>query len=253
MKRLLMLAAAGTMILTACSDDSTTNPNPTADVYIPSKTGAYIIHANKETAGGETMDVSDDSTVVIGTLAIKDGANVTKTSVRHEVYIDDAVSDTIDVAQEGSKIYLNFPLELGDLEGVGNSSYGTRWVLIGDVNGSSWTGLSLDTNVSIDYMGTPLPVTISFRVSGKKAGTENMTINGKTVSCVKLENDFNVTMTISGLGVSIPIALKQTTWVGKGVGLVKQTQPATMVSAPALGFEFEVPGFESTAIRYGGQ
>lgn len=253
MKRLLMLAAASTMILTACSDDSTTNPDGDTGTYVPSKTGAYVIHANKETNEGVTTDVSDDSTVVIGTLSIKDDANVTKTSVRHEVYIDGSVSDTIDVAQEGSKIFLNFPLELGDIEGVENTSYGTRWIQIGDVNASTWTGLSLDTNVTIDYSGVPLPATISFRVNGKKIGTENMTISGTSVSCVKFENTFDITISVPAFSINIPLSLKQTVWLGKNVGLVKQSQPETVIELADPIPDMVIPGFESTAIRYGGQ
>lgn len=257
MKHLLMLAVAGTMLLTACSDDSTTNPNPTTDVYIPSKTGAYIIHANNETTDGVTTDVSDDSTVVIGTVAIKDDANVTKTAVRHEVYVEDEVIDTLDIAQEGSKIYLNFPLELGNIGGVEGDSYGTRWVMIGDINGSTWTGLKFDTTIKLPIEGLPEPIdaTMKFNITGKKVGTENLTIDGKTVSCVKFQNTFTVNVT--ALGFTIPIVLTQDVWLGKGVGLVKQAQAESLVDVPSeLSFfveDFTIPGFESVAIRYGGQ
>lgn len=252
MKQLLMMAVAATLVLTACSDDSTTNP-PASDVYVPSKTGAYVIHANKETSEGVTTDVSDDSTVVIGTVSIKDGANVTKTSVRHEVYVDEEVIDTVDIAQEGSKIFLNFPLELGEIEGVENTSYGTRWIQIGDVNASTWAGLSLDTNVAIDYNGLAVPATISFRVNGKKTGTENMTISGTSVSCVKFENTFDITISVPAFSISIPLSLKQTIWLGKNVGLVKQSQPETLIDATEPIPDMSIPGFESTAIRFGGQ
>lgn len=255
MKQLLMMAVAATLVLTACSDDSTTNP-PASDVYVPSKTGAYVIHANEVTEEGVTSEAEDDSTVVIGTLKIKDGKNVEKTSIRHEVYIQGMAYDTMDVAEEGSKIYLSFPLELGDVGGVGAPALGTRWVLVGDQNGSTWTGLDEKfTGLNLDYNGTAIPAEIAFKVTGKKAGTENMTINGKTVSTIKYENTFAVTMTLN-LGVIapvIPISFTQTMWVGKGVGMVKMMQPATTISVPELGFEFEIPGTESTAIRYGGQ
>jgi hypothetical protein len=151
MKQLLMMAVAATLVLTACSDDSTTNP-PASDVYVPSKTGAYVIHANKVTEAGETSDAEDDSTVVIGTLKIKDGKNVEKTSIRHEVYIMGMPYDTMDVAEEGSKIYLNFPLEIDISDSVSAPELGSRWILVGDQNGSSWTGLDEKiTGLTLDY------------------------------------------------------------------------------------------------------
>jgi len=250
-----MLALAATMFLTACSDDSTTNP-PASDVYIPSKTGAYVIHANKITEAGVTSDAEDDSTVVIGTLKIKDGKNVEKTSIRHEVYVMGVAYDTVDVAEEGSKIHLNFPLSVKISDSISAPDLGSRWILVGDQNGSTWTGLDEKiTGLTLDYKGTPLPADIAFKVTGKKVGTENMTINGQTVSTIKYENTFAITLTVN-LGIIvpvIPISFTQTMWVGKGVGMVKSTQPATTISVPELGFDFEIPGTESTAIRYGGQ
>ncbi len=256
MKRLLMFAAATALIATACSEDTTTPSE--SKTYMPTKTGAYVIHQNYSTSTvSGTVQESDDSTVVVGTQSIADDKGTTKTGIMHVVYTDGAASDTIIVAEDGSKVYVLFDLVLS-AENIPTVEVGRRWVLVADSKASaSWTGLEETvTGLDFEYGGSTFPADVTFKLVGSKSADTTMSISGKSVSTIKYANDYTITLVVKAgppFGdISVPIALKSYVYLGENTGLVRQSQDRKDVSISIPPIAFEVPGFNSVAVRAGG-
>jgi hypothetical protein len=256
MKYLMMFAVATALVATACT--SSTTPTDSKS-YISSKVGAYVIHNNTSysTTDGETTD-SPDSTVVTGTRSYTDDVGVTKTAIIHVVFIDGMAVDTIVLAEDGSKVYMLFDLDLEAGDVVPPVSVGTRWVQVADANAtSSWTSLEETiTDVDFDYNGTTFPADVTFKLSGAKIADTTMSVGGTNVAAIKYSIDYSINMLVK-VGppfgdLTIPIALKSNIYLGENLGMVRQSQDATTITIPLLGQGFDIDGFNSVAVRFGG-
>jgi len=257
MKRVLLFAVATALIATACSEDTTT-PSETK-TYVPTKVGAYVIHQNYYTSTETgTVQGSDDSTVVVGTQSFTDGAGVTKTAIVHVVYMDGEASDTIVLAEDGSKVYMLFDLTLSAGDLVPPVTVGSRWVQVADSKASgSWTGLDVTiTDLDFEYGGSTFPADVNFKLMGAKQADTTMTISGKSVKTAKYSTDYTITLTVKAgapIGnITVPIALKGSVYLGENTGVVRQSQDRKDVSIALPPIAFEVPGFNSVAVRAGG-
>ena len=250
MMKYLAVAATVALVLVGCSSN-TTNPAPTYSSYMPSTTGTYTVHDNatlEDNGSGGTTQTNPytDSTVVTGTEKKKDSKGVEKTAVVHVSFVNGMPYDTTYLSEDGAKIYELFDLSVAS-PGIAPVDLGTSWMLVADQSATTeWVAFSDSlSNVALDYNGTPLNANIAIKFVIKKIGTENMTIDGKTVETIKYETKYSMTIWVDFPpfgAVPIPIALTVNTWMGKNVGLVKAEQQPTNVSVAALGVEFPIPG-----------
>ena len=257
MKRLLGFALAVAMIATACSDE-TTNPTPT-DSYVSGTAGSYTIfnltYIEIDTNGvRQEYPAGTDSVVAGAKVNVTDGAGSTKMAVPYVHHDAGTAIDTAYFAEDGAKMYVLYDLSFA-APGVAPVELGTRWVLIADQNATgTFTGLDMVIeDITIDYNGTALPADVAFKITGQKKGSENLTIGGKSVSALRYENTYGITITVTVpiIGaIPIPINVVTTAKYGKGIGLVYEAQEPTPIAVPQLGFDFTLPGYraEATAV-----
>ena len=256
MKRILGLALAVAVVVSACSDSATTPQN--TDSYTATTVGAYIKSdmtlIEEDDDGNRTeTPIGQDSSVVVKNESKADSEGTTKNGTMWVSYQGGEPVDTNWVSQEGGKIFIL--TELGfESEGIDPINLGTRWVLAADANASSFTGLSVkDIPVEIDYQGSPLTGTLSIEITGANEGDETVTIGTEQVSAkrYKISYGANLKITVPVFGeVTLPIALTSTIKYGKNIGPVFESQDPTKLSVPALGFESDIPGFRDVCVEY---
>ena len=251
-----MLAVATALVASACT--SSTTPADSKS-YVSSKVGAYVINDNLSYSvkGGPSVEPSD-STVVMSTTTITDDAGVTKTAIILVAFVDGMPYDTTVIAEEGSKVYMLFELNLAAGDVVPPVSVGSRWALVADANAtSSWTSIQETiTDIDFDYNGTTFPADVAFKLSGSKIADTTMSISGSNVAAIKYTLDYSIDMTVKigpPIGnIVIPIALKSNVYFGENIGVVRQDQDATTITIPLIGQSFDIDGFKSVAVRTGG-
>lgn len=252
MKRLAIVTVAALGLglgLSSCSSDSTTPTEP--GNYVIATAGSYFIHSNRTfdvDASGviDTVDVLPDSVVVTGTKTIEG-----RSAVESIMYVGGLAIDTTYEAQQGSVVSTLLPLQF-DVLGA-PVDLGNKWVNLFDENASSWTALkdsipqfTIDAGPSGSYTGSA-----ALNFTGRKLGTESVTIDGTSVSTQKVEITMNITLYLmfGPQAVPVPIQLVRTYWFANNIGWVKVSQPAVVVSiigVPPL----PIDGEETTLIRY---
>lgn len=265
MFRLAALGLLAILTLSACSDDEPTTPQPTGGKYVVSTAGTYYVNDNviiNIRPGGATSDstIPQDSTVVLGTRTVGG-----KSAVASVVFIGGVASDTTYATQEGTKVLEYVPVQFSILGAPLN--LGDKWVTTFDESAASWTALSdsvapFDLVIRIDTVNPNTDSqrvdTMKYRLSarlnftGSKTGTENVTIDGKTLSATKSQVNLAGTVYafIAGpVPFSIPINIPRTYWFVDGVGVVKVSQDAVTISASPLP-PTGVPGSRKTTVRY---
>ncbi|MBS1561196.1 MAG: hypothetical protein JSS89_06295 [Bacteroidetes bacterium] len=237
------LLAATVIGLGACSKDSTTNPTTNA-TYLVTTSGSYWLYDDFSLTGSSTAPdsskVGTDSMVVLGP-ATQGGLSCTA-YVDYTTDSSGTTADTTYQREEGGKVYTYFPLQIDGLGGLGAVDLGSKWVVIADQNGTTWT--SLDTtlkDVPLDYNGTVLTANIGMKMTGQKIGTENVTVYGTSYSALHCLSTFSITITIVGFG-EIPITVPIHYWMVANKGVVKMQQPPQTITIAALGQTIPVPG-----------
>ena len=252
MKRIAIITAAALGLglgLSSCATESTTPVEP--GKYVPATAGSYFIHGNRAfdtDAGGatDTLDVLSDSTVVTGTKTVEG-----RSAVESVIYVGGFPIDTSYDAQQGSVVSTLLPLEF-DVLGA-PVDLGKKWVNLYDENSSSWTALrdsiptfTIDAGPSGSYTGSA-----GLDFTGKKLGTETVTINGVSVATQKVEITLNITLYLmfGPQAVPVPIQLVRTYWFANNIGWVKMMQPAKVVNIMGIP-PLPIDGAESTLLRY---
>ncbi len=237
------LLAATVIGLGACSKDSTTNPTTNA-TYLVTTSGSYWLYDDFSLTGSASAPVSSkvgtDSLVVLGP-ATQGGLSCTA----YADYVTDSSGTTVDTSyqrEEGGKLYTYFPLQIDGIGGLGAVDLGSKWVVIADQNGTTWTSFDTTlTNVPLDYNGTVLTANIGMKMTGQKIGTENVTVNGTAYSALHCVSTFNIKITIVGFG-EIPITVPIHYWMVANKGVVKMEQPPQTITIAALGQVIPVDG-----------
>ena len=247
------MAVVSATVLFGCAKESTT-PSNTSKNYLPSSAGTYYIHENsvkeKSSTGSDSVTmVYTDSTTVDGTEQKTDSKGTTKTAVRYVVYAGfTSETDTVYMAQEGGKLYQLVDLSYS-MGGAGTLDLGTAWILVHDQGSATWTAYEDSvSNLTIDYQGSSIPVTVKIRIAGSSIGEENMTVDGKSVATSHSLLNLNLTMYVPVFGnVTVNVAIHN--WFGTNVGLVKSDQPPVTFSILGFGEE-TVSGMSSLLVRY---
>lgn len=252
MKRLAIVTVAALGLglgLSGCSSETTT---PTeAGKYVVATTGSYFIHSNRSydiDASGviDTVDILPDSAVVTGSKTVEG-----RSAVESIIMVGGVPVDTTYDSQQGAVVSTLLPLRF-DVLGA-PVDLGNKWVNLFDENASSWVALkdsipqfTIDAGPSGSYTGT---AGLSF--TGKKLGTESVTINGTSVSTSKVEITMNITLYLmfGPQAVPLPIQLVRTYWFANNIGWVKVTQPAQVVNIMGIP-PLPIDGVETTLLRY---
>ncbi len=252
MKRIAIITAAALGLglgLSSCKTESTTPVEP--GKYVIATAGSYFIHGNRtfdtDASGAtDTTDFLEDSTVVIGTTTVEGRSAV------QSIYTFVGIAfDTLYDAQQGSVVSTLYPLEF-DVLGA-PVDLGRKWVNVFDENASSWTALrdtipsfTIDAGPSGSYTGSA-----GLDFTGKKLGTETVTINGVSVATQKVEITLNITLYLmfGPQAVPVPIQLVRTYWFANNIGWVKMMQPAKVVTIPGIP-PLPIDGGEATLLRY---
>ncbi len=258
MIKVLLSTAVALAVLSGCTSDSN-NPS-TIVAFVSSKVGTYILSSNtvleKSSTGADSATVTfTDSTTFRGSATVEDSKGISKSSGQYVSMQSGVAYDTLYLSEDGAKLYRLFDIGF-NIPGLGNVELGTRWIQIADQQQSSWTGLQ-DTirGINISYSGLPLTIDAVFTVKGSRGGSDNLSINGSTVSANRFSLDYQIALEISNpiLG-SIPvdpIKLPMDIWLVKGVGLVKVYQkPSTVKIGPPANQEINIPGFLMEATQY---
>lgn len=251
MKRFAIIAVAAIGLgLAGCSSDTTTTPTEPGK-YVISTPGSYFIHNNRtydtDAAGAvDTVDVLPDSVVVSGTKTVEG-----RSAVESIVFVGGMAVDTMYDAQQGTVVSTLLPLSF-DVLGA-PVDLGNKWVNLFDENASSWTALkdsipqfTIDAGPSGSYTGSA-----GLNFTGKKLGTETVSIDGKATAASKVEITMNITLYLmfGPQAVPVPIQLVRTYWFVNGIGSIKVTQPAQVVNIMGIP-PLPIDGVETTLVRY---
>ncbi len=129
----------------------------------------------------------------------------------------------------------------GDFQGAELPTIPPRWVKITTGgNETSWT--ILDSTLSITYQGMPFNLTM--KVTGAKAGTESITLNGKTYTAQR----FSQTITANVAGGFASFTGADTSAYIAGIGRAK-SRSSTTISIPIAGVTSR-GGTEAILVRY---
>lgn len=246
MKRTFPLGAciAISIFWFAACKSGTTNPSTTTPDYMPMSEGNYWVYERYQldSTGNRTGNAAYDSSVV--GAAIQLGG---RTATPIYTYSSDGGSDTTYYSKDAEgNLWMYFTVDIGDIaSGVANvPSIPARWVKVVSVGTeSSWTVLDTTiTNVQVEGLPTPINVTVKVTIS--KAGTESITVGGKTYTAQKFTWNTQLTP-------SLPIFTANytaTDWAVSGVGYAKHTDRIEL-AVPLIGMNI-VNGNESTLIRF---
>jgi hypothetical protein len=257
MNRIASWLLVGTLALgvVACSDDDNTN-NPPADnsTYQPTTAGSSWNYTTTELSGDSanptTGATSTDSVYVSRTGLSMSGRTATEIITKSQ----DGTLDTAYISVDGGKVYQLLEMSISGMEGLGDVNLGSKWVLSADANASAeWTSIDTTiTNVPFEYNGQTMMGTIAIKYTGKKTGTETVTVGSKSVETIKYNNRYTITMNIDTgvFGVlTIPVVRPIDVWYGKNVGMVKTYLPPTTLSIGGFG-SMDVPGYSTVLTSY---
>lgn len=241
---LLGLMAFAALLLFGCSDNNTTNPDPTDDPkdFYKMEVGNYWIYKIDQIDTNATIlpnTTNYDSTAVTSSLQYQ-GKNALKT--RHFITNEnnEEMEEDIYYSIENSKFFL-----WADV--IGNEQLKVPfngWLLIADFNGTSWTifdstvtlNLKLDDNIS----GV---LNAEVKLIGSKGNKQQISIKNQNHEA----QVFNQTLTVKGtlsIGI-VPLAIDETLTIKyyfvKGIGLAKVEQSALGISLPVIG-AYIIPG-----------
>ncbi|MFN8360265.1 MAG: hypothetical protein U0264_10155 [Candidatus Kapaibacterium sp.] len=246
MKKLFNLAAlcvVTSLVLGSCSSDSGTTTTPADKNYYPTTVGSTWTYDGVDT---------EDTT---GTLRTIPGSEYTTTTTVNAslTYMGKASTqlistssqpgstpDTTYISKTSSQIYTYVQLlPTASLAAFGvNLDLGSRWMLIGDFNATSWT--VIDTTIKGISIPNPLdptstiPADIVVKITGAKGGTSTMTVMGSSITAQEFTTTFSISLSALGGLVQLPISVATKTSVAENIGIVKNETPPFSITLPAL-------------------
>jgi hypothetical protein len=248
--RLLSLATvtALAIVMIGCSDSGTTTTPSTP--YVPTKVGSYFVSdISLIDTTGAIVPFATDSSVYVGMKTV-DGVNASiLQSNTTSVFGPSIDSMYFNEASGAINAYTDVSLDLSSAD-LSPIDFGSKWM---KVFASSGTWTAWDTTIAgydgLEYNGTPLVADIEVTYSFKVIGTENITVNGKVISCTKIEGTqtWNADIQIPPIGISVPLVTNY--WWAPGAMLVKAEQQPTTISVPGI-FTSKIPGFRQSLLRY---
>lgn len=157
-------------------------------------------------------------------------------------YEGDTVSqDTLYYSVDADGTLWQYMSLSGDFQGAEFPSIPPRWVKITTAgNETSWT--VFDSTLTITYQGSPYQ--LAMKVTGAKAGTESITLNGKTYTAQR----FSQTIAANVAGGFASFTGADTSAYIAGIGRAK-SRLSTTLSIPFAGMTNR-GGTEAILVRY---
>lgn len=253
MKYSVFLASIISVALIGCAKDSTTPTTPPKN-YVPSSAGTYYIYENSELEKSSTGEdsvtaVYSDSTSVEGMEEKADMNGTTKTAVKYAVKAENSADVEYQyMAQEESKLYKLVDLSF-DIDSTNTVNLGSGWMLVYDQSNATWTAFEDSvSDIAVDFGGFPVTLSMKIKVTGAYVGTENITVNGQSITTAHSILTVGITVYAPLVG-SFPINISIHQWLGADIGFVKSVQP--LISSPnPLGYPIVIPGSSSVLLRY---
>ena len=154
-------------------------------------------------------------------------------------YNNGNVVDSMYQYEEGGKVYESFRLAVPSVAGLEPIDLGSRWIVAADQNATTWQALyDSIPNLSFSYSGTPLTGSVAIRVTGKKVGTENVTIGTSNVAAIRYDLTYTISLyTVINIGpapqpITIVYPYTISSWWAKGHGVIRTSQPPGNVTTP---------------------
>jgi hypothetical protein len=240
MKRFAVSAttvAAVLLWLSGCKS-GTTSPSDTTPDYMPMKTGNYWVYEryDLDSSGNRSGGPYTDS-VVVGVATQVAG----RTAYPYYTYSSDNPGpDTTYYSKDADgSIWQYMSFSAGTEFGL--PEIPARWVKVTSASSeTSWT--VLDTTFTVLIPNVPIPVTVQFKATGAKAGSESLTLGGKSYTAQK----FTQTVTISVAGIANANLTNTTSFVSTiGNAKSRMTYTATIPGSPN-----EAGGSEQVLVRW---
>lgn len=222
--------------LSACKS-STTSPEQPADL-MPLAQGNYWVYVvyQLDSTGQRVGTPTYDSVVVAAAIQLA-GRQAYPVHTIHQ----DGTRDTAYFSKDADGTVWQYTTLSGAAE-FGLPDIPPRWIkVIAGGTVSSWP--VIDTSLTIQVPGVPIPLSIQLKVTGSKAGTETITISGKSYSAQKFSQ--NLTATIAGNIGSANGTI--TDWYVAGIGRAQSRSTLKVVFGGATA---DQSGSESVLVRY---
>lgn len=265
MKKFLVLLLVP-FILIACGEDNpTNNPEDLTDNLFPLIMNNYWlfdkITLDSVNKPDSNVPATKDSAFIAGTdIKLSRQASI----LRHirKVGTGNSFPDQF-YYMENSKIYAHSDIITNftgydDLDVELPLKFDEQWFLMIDPKAESWkiAEQSFEDDTLVIAQGTYVIFSGKLTLNGRKSGTTNITIKGKShkahIFDLNLALDAN-TVIVVGTNATPPQKMKFdrdiTFWFVNNIGLVKHKLESIAYSVPFVGFQ-KFPGYESTIYDY---
>ncbi|MCX7929280.1 MAG: hypothetical protein N2663_00950 [Chlorobi bacterium] len=238
MKRIgLLLAAVAVVYWLGGCKSGTTSPSETPD-YMPMASGNYWVYERYEldSSGQQTGSAAYDS-VVVGAATQLSG----RTAYPFYTISSDGSRDTTYYSRDADgTVWQYMSFSAGAEYGLPELS--ARWVKVATVGSeTNWT--VLDTTMTVTIPNVPVPLSVQFKVTGSKGGTETVTLSGKSYTV----QNFSQTLTITVVGGLANANATLNAGFVSGIGRVKShsTWTITITGSPT-----QTSGSEDMLVRW---
>lgn len=235
-----LVLAFGTLWLSSCKS-GTTNPNEPANL-LPLTEGNYWVYeryeldSNEQRTGAPTYD-----SVVVGAAIQLAG----RQAYPLYSFSDDDTHDTTYLSKDAEgNIWQYMDFSAGDaVPGFELPALPPRWVKIVSVSSeTSWT--TLDTTLTLQVPGIPIPQTLSIKVTNAKAGTDTVTVSSKSYTAQKFTMTYDVRVASLG-NFSGTTTYSYVASIGRA-----KDRSITTINIPLAGITNQKSGSEAVLIRY---
>lgn len=257
----ILIAMGLSLGISSCSDDTTTNPNPSNDIF-PLTSGSYFIYNNirlDSLTGQPDLNALTTDSMIVKKDTVVAGVSASEFQVFRlgQLIRSDYYSKTAQTIS-GYWQYIPPGITLNQLVST-LLPQNRRWSKFADYSTSNEWAIADTTltGISIPFSGLNVPTNAVISMKGKKltAGTE--VVNGVSYpNTTKFEIKLSITptVTIPGLPASqlSAIIVYQYVWVANNVGIIKEDFPNIDVSITGLGtpIPFKADGLRRELIRY---
>lgn len=263
MKKVLLLISA-VAILASCSDDKTTNPDPSdSENYFATTKGSYWIYENETEDETEGTIITKDS-VALESVEQKDGKEAYNCKTYSDTdnngtYETNSGTETFYATAEG-KLYIHkdafLPDGLGEgspLDFSGQIQFKDDWIKIADDSDDDWD--ILESKIDLTIPGAGFTITGNVDSEGENTKkTKEVTVNGVKMTAYgyKVDINFNGNASTDLIPLPIPIVFTSSTtyWIAAGIGPVMIETAPVEIGGVAGGFLPSQPGSTTTLKAY---
>lgn len=266
MKKLLILLCS-VVIFTACSDDSSTNPDgenpPNSENYFATTQGSYWVYEN-ETEDEENGKVVTKDSVALKSVSQKDG----KEAYNCDTYTDSDNNGSYETSQDSEtfyatakgKLYIHkdafLPEEFaggGLINLDGQIKFKEDWIKIADDSDDDWDIVKSPIDLTLEGLGFNVKGDLDSEGENLKK-TKEVSVNGKMITTYAYKVKINFNGNILSQAFPLPVPIKFTTsttyWIAKGIGPVVIENEGVVIESLLAGALPPQPGSTATLKTY---